>query len=314
MKVKSIAILGIGGVGGFLGAKILSNRKNDEIKIDFISRGTTYDNIKSKGLLFTSPEKEEVLMPDGLILSGEGNVAYDLVILATKSQSMESAIIENKSIFGENTLVLPLQNMVNAAQSVRTLLEKSEVLDACIYLISNVLEPGHIKHLGGPGKVIIGKPSTDKYNWAFEFLAECEVPLSLVDDVNTHLWKKFLFISSLGTLSAAYDVNFGDIRTKPELIKCWRSLMAELILLAQKHGIALGDSDIEAAFEMISNFPHTAKSSFQLDIERGIKGEKETLVDEVIKKSHNNDLACPVYIELEEKISKRLSNVSATNT
>ena len=275
MKVKSIAILGIGGVGGFLGAKILSNRKNDEIKIDFISRGTTYDAIKSKGLLFTSPEKEEVLMPDGLILSGEGNVAYDLVILATKSQSMESAIIENKSIFGENTLVLPLQNMVNAAQSVRTLLDKSEVLDACIYLISNVLEPGHIKHLGGPGKVIMGKPSTDKYNWAFEFLAECEVPLSLVDDVSTHLWKKFLFISSLGTLSAAYDVNFGDIRTKPEL---------------------------------------TVKSSFQLDIERGIKGEKETLVDEVIKNSHNYDLACPVYIELEEKISKRLSNVSATNT
>ena len=40
MKGKSIAILGIGGVGGFIGAKILANRKDDAIKLDFISRGS----------------------------------------------------------------------------------------------------------------------------------------------------------------------------------------------------------------------------------------------------------------------------------
>jgi len=144
MKKKSIAILGIGGVGGFIGAKILANRLDDSIKLDFISRGTTYENIKEKGLQFTSPEDEVVLYPDDLLESGKVEKAYDLVILATKSQSMESAIIENQSIFGENTLIIPLQNMINAAQVVRALVEKPGVVDACIYLISNVQNSGHI--------------------------------------------------------------------------------------------------------------------------------------------------------------------------
>lgn len=314
MKEKSIAILGIGGVGGFIGAKILANREDDSIKLDFISRGTTYENIKSKGLIFTSPDKEVVLNPDDLLLSGKVEVPYDLVILATKSQSMENAIIENQSIFCENTLVLPLQNMVNAAQCVRSLVEKSEVLDACIYLISNVQNPGHIKHLGGPGKVIVGKPLTDKFDWAFEYLNQCGVPLMLVSDIDTHLWKKFLFISSLGTLSAAHDVTLGEIRANPELKKLWEYLMEELIQLAQKRGVPIDNSDLMAALEMLSNFPATAKSSFQLDIEKGLPGEKRTLVDEVISDSLENGLTCPYYQKMEEKITTRLQNISHGTT
>jgi|GEM_PF-1713169 len=314
MKEKSIAILGIGGVGGFIGAKILANREDDSIKLDFISRGTTYENIKSKGLIFTSPDKEVVLNPDDLLLSGKVEVPYDLVILATKSQSMENAIIENQSIFCENTLVLPLQNMVNAAQCVRSLVEKSEVLDACIYLISNVQNPGHIKHLGGPGKVIVGKPLTDKFDWAFEYLNQCGVPLMLVSDIDTHLWKKFLFISSLGTLSAAQDVTLGEIRANPKLKKLWRCLMEELIQLAQTRGVPIDNSDLMAALEMLSNFPTTAKSSFQLDIEKGLPGEKSTLVDEVISDSLENGLTCPYYQTMEEKITIRLKNISHGTT
>ncbi|EPR66971.1 ketopantoate reductase family protein [Cyclobacterium qasimii] len=310
MKKKSIAILGIGGVGGFIGAKILANRFDDSIKLDFISRGATYENIKSKGFLFTSPEEEVVLYPDDLLLSGKVEEPYDLVILATKSQSMESAIIENQSIFDENTLVLPLQNMVNAAQFASALVKKPEVVDACIYLISNVQNPGQIRHLGGPGKVIVGKPLSDKFDWAFEYLNQCGIPISLVSDAPTHLWRKFLFISSLGALSAAYDVTLGEIRNNPELKTLWEYLMEEIIQLAQNRDVPIDHSDLMAALEMLSNFPANAKTSFQLDIEKGWTGEKKTLVDEVISDSLKNGLTCPYYQEMEFKIDKRLQHMA----
>lgn len=308
MKGKSIAILGVGGVGGFVGAKILANRSGDSVRLDLISRGATYSNIKSKGLVFSNPHSKEVLQPDGLFLSGECKNSYDVVILATKSQSMENAILENQAIFGEETLVLPLQNMVNAAAFVRPLVGKAKVLDACIYLISNVQEPGHIKHLGGPGKVIIGSPDTDTYDWIFNYLNQCEIPLNLVSDVNLHLWRKFLFISSLGTLTAAKNVTFGDIRSNEDLKRIWIGLMEELIELAQIQKVLLDESDIKDALAMILNFPENAKSSFQLDIEGGHFGEKKTLVDEVISNSLKYELSCTNYRLLEREIAQKLVN------
>ncbi|MDO6436903.1 2-dehydropantoate 2-reductase N-terminal domain-containing protein [Cyclobacterium sp. 1_MG-2023] len=308
MKGKSIAILGIGGVGGFVAAKILANRSDKSVKLDLISRGATYDNIKSKGLVFSNPDSEEFLQSDGLFLTGECKNTYDVVILATKSQSLKHAILENQAIFGKETLVLPLQNMTNAAAFIRPLVGKAMVMDACIYLISNVQEPGHIKHLGGPGKVIVGSPKTDTYDWVFNYLNKCGIPLNLVPDVNLHLWRKFLFISSLGTLTAAKNVTFGEIRSNEVLKGVWIGLMEELIQLAQKQEVMLDDSDVQNALAMISNFPENAKSSFQLDIEAGKFGEKKTLVDEVIINSKKYGLSCANYQVLESKISERLGN------
>jgi 2-dehydropantoate 2-reductase len=313
MKVKSIAILGIGGVGGFVGATILSTRKNDSIQLAFIARGETYQNLKSDGLVFSSPGKEEVLSPDRLIPSGQDVTPFDLVILATKSHSLKGAILENQSIFGKNTLVIPLQNMVNAARTIQPLVNGAEVLDACIYLISNVVRPGHVKHLGGPGKVIMEKPLTDKYTWAFTFLSQSGLPLELVKNASTHLWKKFLFISSLGTFTAANNITFGEIKKRNELKELWRNLMEELLQLAQSRNVSIDNKAIEEAMGLIYNFPDNAKSSFQLDIENGVFGEKGTLVDEVISDSLSRDLACPYYQAMERKITRRLQRMSHFN-
>jgi len=160
--------------------------------------------------------------------------------------------------------------------------------------------------LGGPGKVIVGKPLTNEFDWAFEYLNQCGIPISMVTDASTHLWRKFLFISSLGTLSAAHDVTLGEIRNNPELRTLWEYLMEEIIQLAQKRDIPIDQSDLKAALEMLSNFPADAKTSFQLDIEKGWTGEKGTLVNEVISDSLKNGLTCPYYQEMESKIAKRL--------
>jgi 2-dehydropantoate 2-reductase len=145
------------------------------------------------------------------------------------------------------------------------------------------------------------------------FLRQSGIPLDLVEDVASHLWKKFLFISSLGTLTAANDVTFGEIKKGTELKDLWRNLMEELLQLAQSKNISIDNNAIEVVMGMILNFPDTAKSSFQLDIENGVFGEKGTLVDEVISDSLSMELACPYYQAMEKKITVRLQKTSHSN-
>ncbi|WP_163378816.1 ketopantoate reductase family protein [Cyclobacterium sp. SYSU L10401] len=303
---KSIAILGIGGVGGYIGAKLSLNREEDLFRLVFIARGTTYKTIQSSGLHFSSEDHDCHLEPDYLQYSGAEEGPYDLVLLATKAPALKEAVMGNKALFSAKTLVVPLQNMVDAASQVRPLVGEAEVLDACIYLISNVQQPGHVKHLGGPGKIVAGKPKNNTHQWFFDALQKARIPVEQTDKVAEYLWKKFLFISSLGALTAAYEVTFGEILKSPALLSSWRKLMEEIVNLAQKHQVALSHKDINEAQELIRHFPEDARSSFQLDVGDGHFGEKKTLIDDVIAKSLHHGLSPETYELMESLISQNI--------
>lgn len=173
-KDKRIAILGLGGVGGYLGAKLLSAARPAGVEIAFVARGKTFDFLENNGLHFEFGGQKVIIHPDGMLESGSPSTPFDIVILATKSPGLVAAVKQNQGIFSDNTLVIPLQNMVDAASRIRPFVNGAEVLDACIYLISNVTSPGRVRHLGGPGKIVAGIPSSNAFHWFFPFWRNLE--------------------------------------------------------------------------------------------------------------------------------------------
>lgn len=303
-SIKNIAIIGIGGVGGFIGAKLLLSPETFPVEVTFFARGETFKNIQEKGLVFESEGKMEVVHPHHLYDGPKGT--YDVVIIATKSYSLESATKEYASIIGKHTLVLPLQNMVNAAELVKGVTPEADVVDGCIYLISNLINPGHVKHLGGPGKIITSIPSGNNHKWFYDYMNQAGIPIEGRTDALHQIWNKFLFISSLGTFTAAHDISFGEVMNDPKLTLIWKQLMEELAQLAQAEGFSLGTADIDHFLSFIRDFPAASKSSFQLDIDKGNKGEKEFLVDFVIQRSLENGLDPKTYQKMDLLINQRL--------
>ncbi|MEX2512824.1 MAG: 2-dehydropantoate 2-reductase [Cyclobacteriaceae bacterium] len=301
---KRIAIIGIGGVGGFIGAKLLLSPQTEPVEITFFARGNTFKKIQEKGLVFESEGKTDVVHPHHLYAKPQGT--YDVVIIATKSFSLESATKEYAGIIGKHTSVLPLQNMVNAAELIKGITPDAIVLDGCIYLISNLIKPGHIKHLGGPGKIITSISPEKNHEWFYRYMNQAGIPIESRADALQEIWKKFLFISTLGTFTAACDLSFGDVIKDPQLTQTWIQLMEELALLAQSEGFALGAADIDHFLSFIRDFPEAAKSSFQLDVENGRKGEKEFLVDFVIQRSQEKGLDAKTYQKMDLLINRRL--------
>jgi 2-dehydropantoate 2-reductase len=303
-SIKKMAIIGVGGVGGFIGAKLLLSSQDLPIQVTFFARGDTFKNIQEEGLVFESEGKMDGVRPHHLYDRPKGT--YDVVIIATKSYSLESATKEYAAIIGKHSLVLPLQNMVNAAELVKGVTPEADVLDGCIYLISNLIKPGHVKHLGGPGKIITSIPVGNNHKWFYEYMNQAGIPIEGRADALHQIWKKFLFISSLGTFTAAYDLSFGEVIKDPKLTQIWIQLMEELAQLAQAEGFSLGAEDIDHFLSFIRDFPAASKSSFQLDIDKGHKGEKEFLVDFVIQRSLEKGLDPKTYKEMDLLINQRL--------
>ncbi len=309
---KTIAILGLGGVGGFLGARLLSAGQHSGLEIAFVARGETYRALQKTGLIFESEGTKTVVRPDRLIQSGTTTEAVDLVLLATKSNGLEAAIAENQTIFSEKTLVIPLQNMVDAASRIRPLVNGAAVIDACIYLVSNVEKPGQVRHLGGPGKIAAGFPTTERYAWVFSLLEKTGLEVSQCADIDVQLWKKFLFISSLGAVTAAYGLTFGMLLQSQVHWALWEELMGELLQLAQASGVSLSPAAIGEAQAVVRSFPADSRSSFQRDVAQGNAGEKEVLVDEVIAKSRQKGLSPERYESMEVLICENIQKNGKT--
>ncbi|MGR7812912.1 ketopantoate reductase family protein [Lacinutrix undariae] len=304
-----IGILGMGGIGSFIGEKLTKNYENDsETNVVFICRNETKKAINTNGLSLTSEGETTTITPylatDDTKKIGE----LDILIVATKSFSLDNTISKYQECLKENTVIIPLQNGVNAKNSIQENIthNSNKILEGCIYIASNIDKPGVVKHVGGPGKIVFGNSDTADYKWVEDVLVKGGLSASYTKDIKTFLWKKYLFVSPLATITTALNITFGEVVESVVHMDLLKKMMQEIQDLAAKNNITLSDNDIETALGMLSNFPQKSKTSLQLDFENKNKNtEKENLVDYVIKASEAFGITAKNYTEMSAKIVSR---------
>ena len=296
-----IGILGIGGIGGFVGAPLAKKYKNTSTKIIFICRGETKKAILNKGLLFESKGSTETIYPD-LVSDNPAEIGIlDVLILTSKSYSIDSILATYKDCINEKTIIITLQNVVNAKEIIlETLPEPGQIMEGCIYVASNVKNPGHVQHLGGPGKIFVG----GKENKALiDLLVTGGLDITYVANIDEILWKKYLFVAPVAAITSAYKVTFGQLLEDQNLMQILENMMVEIKSLASKNNISLTNEDIQTSKDLLTKFPFESKSSLQLDFENQNQTEKHFLVDYVIDNAKQYGIETPYYKSVNEKIN-----------
>lgn len=295
-----IGILGIGGIGGFVGAPLAKKYKNTDTKIIFICRGETKNAIQNEGLIFESKGEKETIFPD-LVADNPTEIGVlNVLILTSKSYSINNVLSAYKDCINEETIIITLQNVVNAKEIIRvTLPEVGQIMDGCIYVASNVKKPGHIQHVGGPGKIFVGGKENQQ---VVDLLAAGGLDITYVENINQILWKKYLFVAPVAAITSAYKVTFGQLLEDQNLMQILENMMIEIQSLASKNNINLSNEDIETSKDLLTKFPYESKSSLQLDFENNNQTEKRFLVDYVIENAKKYRIETPFYNGVKEKI------------
>lgn len=305
--ITKIGILGIGGIGGFVGAPLAKKYKDSETKIIFICRGETKKAIQNEGFLFESKGETTTIFPD-LVSDNPTEIGIlDVLILTSKSYSIKDVLSTYKDCINDKTIIITLQNVVNAKEIIReTLPEAGQIMEGCIYVASNVKKPGHVQHIGGPGKIFVGGKENIPL---IELLTAGGLDITYVENINQILWKKYLFVAPVAGITSAYKVTFGQLLEDENLMHILENMMIEIQSLAKKNNINLTNEDIETSKDLLTKFPFESKSSLQLDFENDKQTEKQFLVDYVIENAKKYGIETPFYNGVNEKI-KMLYNVS----
>lgn len=303
-----LAILGMGGVGGYLGAKLAATyRGSTEVEITFIARGKNLEAIRNYGIKLSDGGVEITGSPFSAIASAEVSGFFDLVICCVKSYDLDESLEQIKSSMNESTLILPLLNGVDASERIEKLFPDVTVLAGCCYIVARLESPGRISVTGALRQFYIGSEKLTKQQ--LDFLAgmftKADIDLQVNENMAETIWTKYLFISPFATITSAYNLSLGAIlsndRHKQKLV----DLMAELKQLAERKGVAFPATIIEGLLQKYSMIPYEATSSLHADFKKNNRTEVDSISGYVVEESRKLGLVAPNYEEMLAAIIKR---------
>ncbi|WP_290905172.1 2-dehydropantoate 2-reductase [Halomonas sp.] len=288
-----LAIMGCGGVGGYFGAR-LAEAGHD---VTFIARGEHLAEMQRSGLRVSSIEGDvhlhEVKATDDPTRVG----AVDAVLVAVKAWQVGEAAKAIRPMIGPDTFVVPLENGVEAADELGSVLGQAHVLDGLCGILAWREDPGHIRHAGVDPFVRFGERDNRRSKRAERlkeaFDAARGVAAEIPDDIQVAVWSKFLFICAMSGIGSITRATIGVTRTLPETRTLIEQILTEIAAVALARGVALPEDAASRALRFIDALPAKSTASMQRDIVAGRPSELEAQNGAVVRLGREAGVATP---------------------
>jgi 2-dehydropantoate 2-reductase len=278
-----IAIFGAGGVGGYFGGRLAQAGED----VVFIARGDHLQAMSKSGLRVDSINGDFVLESVQATDDPAGVGIVDMVLLGVKAWQVPEAAEAIQPMVGSETVVLPLQNGVDAPSQLAAVLGDEHVLCGLCGLMTFIVEPGHICHAGADPFIRFGESDNrhservERLNHAFDQASgiNAEIP----PDIQVALWEKFLFVTPWSGVGAVTRSPIWILRSQPGTRGMLKHCMREIYDVGRAHNIALPEDIIGKTMDFVDSLPKEGTASMQRDIMNGRPSELEAQNGAVVR-------------------------------
>lgn len=307
-----IAVIGPGAMGLLYGAKlsrcaevVLVGNNPEHIR-EINESGVT---IKRNG--------EETLYRVPAVLSGEVTDPVDMVILFTKAYLTRTALEQNRSLIGRETMLLTLQNGAGHEEILREFADEEHILIGTTAQGSS-RENAHVIVNSGLGDTTIGAVSEGNAelgenaelaenadavetgggrNKKVQEIAACfeqaGFPCVISDNINQTMWNKLMINASSSVLSGVLQQAQGYVVENESAWEICQELIREICETAVGEGCSF---DVEEQIERIRTHLKNAPggyTSIYADIKNGRKTEVDYISGAVVRAAQKQGKAVP---------------------
>ena len=311
-------IIGAGGTGGILGFYMTKAGKD----VTLIARNAHLEAMQKQGL---SVEKMWTNETETIPVGAESMESYeakgekaDVILVCVKKYSLDSCIPFIQNISHKNTIVVPVLNVYGTGAYLQEKLPKVLVTDGCIYVSANIKQAGVLLQHGEILRVFFGvreKEDLKKLNGQLngEYKAErllkkiaqdfkdSGIDGILSDNIKRDALTKFSYVSPIGTAGLYLHAVAGDFQREGEARELFKTLLREIVTLANAMGITFEEDLVERNLKILSNLPEEATTSMQRDVIEGKQSEIDGLVYEVVRMAKKYGVEVPAYERAAEK-------------
>ncbi len=272
-----IVVVGAGGVGGYYGG--LLARAGHEVV--FIARGAHLAALQKTGLQIKSVHGDFTVAPVHATDKPAEAGPADLVMVCVKTPDGKQVAETIRPILRPDTLVIPLQNGIDAAESIGAVVGIEHLVGGATWISSAIEAPGVIRQYSELRRIVVGELDgqiTPRMETIVAAFLNTGASVEVTRNIRGVLWTKLVFIAAIGGVGSLTRLEMGSYRDVPETRGLLVELMREVEAVGRASGAALRDNLVEEALAMMDAASGAIKPSMQIDVMAGRPSELESII------------------------------------
>lgn len=286
-----IVVIGAGAMGCLYGAYL--SRENEVVMLD--SYEPQVDAINQSGITVLEEDGTENHFSDVRAMkSGEYSDTADLVIVFVKSTFTESALEINKSLLGEKTLVMTLQNGAGNDRKIAKYVRPENIIIGTSKHNSVNLGNGHVRH-SGSGATTIGSNHGNNENLEVisDTLTSCGFLTEIAEDIQRIIWSKLFVNLSINTFTAITRSPIGSMIENKYAWDFAEKMICEAVDVAEADGTHFSYMEVLNMVHHVCEDAGKGYSSMYQDVTRKIPTEIDAINGAIVQQAKLYNVAAP---------------------
>ena len=296
--MPSIAVLGPGGVGGFVAAALARARVN----VVVVAREPAATALTLTGVSVRSAALGNFVAHPGVV--SELTEPVDVLLVATKAAGLGPAL---DRIHTEPGLVVPLLNGVEHLSMLRERFGAGRVVAGVIRVESDRPRPGEVVQTSPACRIDVAGTRSEVMALA-RSLEQAGIAVRTGDSEPDVMWSKLMRLCPLALTTSASDRPLGFVRSDPRWRSALDNAVAETARVAAAEGAVL---DPAATIAELESAHAELGSSMQRDIAAGREPELDAIAGGVLRAGARHGIRCPTIQWLAGQVARRAAIAGA---
>ena len=287
------AVLGAGGVGGFIGALLADAGHGVELLL-------------RPERLAEHPAELALESPFGSFRVPVGRASQlaspvDVLWVTVKATQLEAALgaVPDPALAG---VVVPLLNGIEHLGYLRSHWGGDRVVAASIGIEAERVAPGRIVHRSPWARLSFPAAEEARLGDVAATLARYGCACRFDGTETTVLWRKLVFLAPFALSTSAAGAPIGEVRDRAERRELLERAVGEACAVAQASGAEVDES---ATLRGVATMPAEMRSSMQKDLDAGNPLELDAIAGPILRGGERHRIRTPAVAQLAAEVKRR---------
>ena len=297
-----IAIIGAGGVGGYLASMLAQEQK--DLRVTLVARGSHLEALCRNGIRLERSNAADTLTLaptafDACDLTATTDVDADIVIVCVKMTDVQSVARQLQRRLKRRCLILPIQNGIEAHAVLTAEMPDKPIGKGTAHISAQKRADGVIGLVGTLARFYFSAPPTEKKTlqrlvhiaakWGLAIESKSDSALEQL------LWHKFIFLTAFSGLTTVTQQPLGVLRSHPQGMALFRQAMQETENVALAQGLRFSVSPCAQWFKRIETMPSSFRASMSIDYHNNRPLELPWLSAAVVRMGQKHGYPTPIH-------------------
>jgi 2-dehydropantoate 2-reductase len=286
------AILGVGGVGGLIGACLARSGASVTVVVKPESLAHYPEQLQLESAFgnFSVPVARAAEVPPVDVLW--------IAVKATQLESAMAALTTPESV----TAIVPLLNGIDHLGLLRSRYGDDRVIAATIAVESERVAAGRIVHRSPFARLNVSSKGKALLEETIERFKQTGFTCNFLDDEPTLMWSKLVFLAPIALATTAADQPVGGVMSDPASKQRWECCVREACAVGTAERASV---NAEVVISGMQKMPGGMRSSMQKDVEQGKAPELDAIAGPILRGARRHGIEVPATTALVAAVERR---------